>query len=132
MQDFLRKLVGQVRVSGEKHRDRECGDRQRQPEPVIAHRAGCQQPAADRQLGRATARHRQAERRLGAPGQPARGLRRRGRPARRHRRLPGGLHHGRDQRQLQEDRRHHRRDRRHRLPDQPPRAQRRGRGRARR
>jgi hypothetical protein len=36
-------------------------------------------------------------------------------------------HDGRDQRELEEDRRHHRRDRRHRLPDQHPRAERGGR-----
>ena len=73
----------------------------------------------------------QPERRLGAPGQPARRLGRRG----------GRSAAARWSSQVvttmdeinassQEDRRHHRRDRRHRLPDQHPGAERRGRSRA--
>ena len=106
----------------------------RQPRPVAAHRADGVEPAADRRVDGAADRHRQALGRL-APRQanqlaasaaevaPAR---------RRRRRRRSSAPWTRSTARSQEDRRHHRRHRRHRVPDQHPRAQRRGRSRARR
>ena len=73
----------------------------------------------------------QADRRQRARSQPPRdGGRRRGHPGRRPR-AGRGADHGRHRGRLQADVRHHRDHRWHRLPDQHPRAQRRGRSRAR-
>ena len=122
-----------------------------QPRPPTTRRRRSQQlSAASEQLssGRAGAgvvagrdggvaggdhRHRQAERRQRAAGEPARGgVARRGGEGRAGRGERRCASMTRDQPVVEEDRGHHHDDRRDRVPDQPPRAERRGRGGARR
>ena len=124
MASQLSESLRTVRESSQSIHTAQRRDRQRQPGPQHANRRGVLEPAEDFQLDGAADRHRAPERRerrhrqstgqqCGASG-----------AARRHGGGPGGLDHGRDQPQLQEDRRHHRRDRLDRLPDQYPRAER--------
>ena len=84
------------------------------------HGADRQQPAGDRQFDGRADQHGAPKRGFCRAGQPAGDIGRSGGPARWRRGLPGGEHHGRDQRQQQEDLGHHRHHRWHCFPDQHP------------
>jgi methyl-accepting chemotaxis protein-1 (serine sensor receptor) len=78
------------------------------------------QPRGNRRVDGGAHLHRQAERRVRTPGQPAGARRRLRRPRRRRGGRPGRHHHARHRGFVEEDRRDHLRHRRHRLPDQHP------------
>ena len=78
--ELSRELADSIHTASER-------DRHRQPGPDGRTEQTAQQPAADRLVDGAAHRHRQADRRLGPPGQPARLVGRRGRRPRRRRRL---------------------------------------------
>ena len=123
----LAEVVGAVRIGTDTDRHGLEPDRRRQHRPVVAHRAAGQLAGGDRGVDGRADRHRQAERRQRAPGQPARGVglaRWRSRAARWSAQVVDTMGSINDI--VAEDRRHHRRDRRHRLPDQHPGAERRG------
>ena len=103
-------------------------ERQRRPEP--AHGAVGQPAPARGELDGTTDVDGQEQRRIGRGRQSPRRLGRQGGRARRRRRARSRLEDGGHHHLQPQDRRHHRRHRRHRLPDQHPRAQRGGRGRA--